>query len=101
MHANATPSNHKSGHSVQYAAKFSQVLVRRKQKIRGLWKRATAFYARLNLPDQNSGINTDRLVSYRYRSLALAGWLNRHQNAVIDYQREENRVLLEMLDGKP
>jgi len=26
---------------------------------------------------------------------ALAGWINRHQQAAIDFLREENRVLLE------
>jgi transposase InsO family protein len=30
----------------------------------------------------------------------LAGWLNRHQQAVIDYLIEENRVLKEQLEGK-
>ncbi len=29
--------------------------------------------------------------------LALAGWLNRHQQDALDYLREENRVLREML----
>ena len=32
--------------------------------------------------------------------IALAGWLNRHQQAVIDYLIEENRVLKEQLEGK-
>ena len=27
----------------------------------------------------------------------LAGWLNRHQQAVIDYIKEENRILKEQL----
>ena len=31
---------------------------------------------------------------------ALAGWLNRHQQAVIDYLIEENRVLKEQLKGQ-
>ena len=31
--------------------------------------------------------------------LLLAGWVNRHQEAVIEYLREENRVLRE-LHGK-
>ena len=31
---------------------------------------------------------------------ALAGWLNRHQQAGIDYLIEENRVLKEQLEGK-
>jgi transposase InsO family protein len=32
--------------------------------------------------------------------LMLAGWINRHQQAVIAYQREETKVLREMLGGK-
>ena len=32
--------------------------------------------------------------------VALAGWLNRHQQAVIEYLMEENRVLKDQLDGK-
>ena len=31
---------------------------------------------------------------------ALAGWMNRHQLEVIDYLREENRVLKEQLGGR-
>ncbi len=30
----------------------------------------------------------------------LAGWINRHQQAIITYQREEIRALREMLGGK-
>ncbi len=32
--------------------------------------------------------------------LMLAGWINRHQRAVIAYQREEIKVLREMLGDK-
>ena len=32
--------------------------------------------------------------------IALAGWLNRHQQEVIDYLMEENRVLKEQLEGQ-
>ena len=32
--------------------------------------------------------------------VALAGWLNRHQQAVIDYLIEENRVLKEQFEGQ-
>ena len=32
--------------------------------------------------------------------LILAGWVNRQQQAVIDYLREENRVLIAQLQGK-
>jgi hypothetical protein len=31
----------------------------------------------------------------------VAGWMNRHQQAVIDYLQEENRVLLDQLGAKP
>ena len=31
----------------------------------------------------------------------VAGWLNRHQDDLIDYLREENRVLREQLGGRP
>src|SRR5713226_1106935 len=33
--------------------------------------------------------------------IAVAGWMNRHQQAVIEFLQEENRVLLEQLGGKP
>ena len=32
--------------------------------------------------------------------IALAGWLNRHQQVVIDYLIEENRVLKEQHEGQ-
>ncbi len=32
--------------------------------------------------------------------IALAGWLNRHQQSVIDYLIEENRVLKQQLEGQ-
>jgi len=32
--------------------------------------------------------------------IALAGWLNRRQQAVIDYLIEENRVLKDQLEGR-
>ena len=30
---------------------------------------------------------------------AMAGWINQHQQAVVEYLREENRVLKEQLGG--
>jgi len=33
--------------------------------------------------------------------LCLAGWMNREQQAVIDYQREEIGVLMEILGKRP
>lgn len=39
-------------------------------------------------------------VRLRIVLVALAGWVNRHQLEVIEYLREENRVLKEHLDGQ-
>jgi hypothetical protein len=39
-------------------------------------------------------------VRWRILLVALAGWVNRHQLEVIDYLREENRVLKEQLGGR-
>src|SRR5580765_8201525 len=39
-------------------------------------------------------------VRLRIVLVALAGWVNRHQLEVIEYLREENRVLKEHLDGR-
>ena len=36
----------------------------------------------------------------QFASLLLAGWVNRHQQDVIEYLKEENRVLREQLDGR-
>jgi hypothetical protein len=33
--------------------------------------------------------------------ISLAGWMSQHQQAVIEYLQEENRILLEQLGGKP
>ena len=33
--------------------------------------------------------------------IAIAGWMNRHQQRVIDDRQEENRMPLELLGGKP
>jgi hypothetical protein len=33
--------------------------------------------------------------------IAAASWMSRHQQAVIEYLQEENRILLEQLGGKP
>jgi len=37
------------------------------------------------------------LDPFRFVLIALAGWINHHQYQVIDYLREENRVLREQL----
>jgi len=37
---------------------------------------------------------------FRLLLISLAGWLNEHQQEVIDYLQEENRVLRQQLGGK-
>ena len=37
---------------------------------------------------------------FHFLLVALAGWLNRHQQLIIDYLLEENRVLKAQLDGR-
>lgn len=39
--------------------------------------------------------------SIPFRLIALSGWINQDQLLIIDYLREENRVLREQLDGRP
>src|SRR5258707_7896758 len=40
------------------------------------------------------------LDPFRFVLIAVAGWMNQRQMQVIDYLREENRVLREQLDGR-
>jgi putative transposase len=40
------------------------------------------------------------LDPFQFVMLALAGWMNQHQLQIIDYLREENRVLREQLGGR-
>src|SRR5712692_6659161 len=39
------------------------------------------------------------LDPFRFVLIAVAGWMNQHQLQIIDYLREENRVLREQLSG--
>jgi hypothetical protein len=52
----------------------------------------------------DSGYNenemTRALDPFRFVLVAVAGWMNQRQLQVIDYLREENRVLLEQLGGR-
>ena len=40
------------------------------------------------------------LDPFRFVLIAVGGWMNRHQLQIIDYLREENRVLREQLGGR-
>src|SRR5207237_6641049 len=40
------------------------------------------------------------LDPFRFVLIAVAGWMNQHQLQIIDYRREENRVLREQLSGR-
>ena len=37
---------------------------------------------------------------WQFMLIAISGWINRHQLLIIDYLKEENRVLREQLGGK-
>ena len=39
--------------------------------------------------------------SLQFLVLTVAGWVNRHQEDLVNYFREENRVLREQLGGRP
>ena len=41
------------------------------------------------------------LQALQFLVLIFAGWLNRHQEDLIDYLREENRVLREQIGTRP
>ena len=43
---------------------------------------------------------TSVLQPFHLLVIALAGWFSRHQQTVIDYLIEENRVLKEQLEGQ-
>ncbi len=43
---------------------------------------------------------TNVIQPFHLLVIAVSGWLNRHQQAVIDYLMEENRVLKEQLEGQ-
>ena len=40
------------------------------------------------------------LDPFRFLLIAVAGWMNQHQLLVIDYWREENRILQAQLGGR-
>jgi hypothetical protein len=40
------------------------------------------------------------LDPFRFVLIAVAGWMNQHQLQIIDYLRQENRVLREQLRGR-
>jgi hypothetical protein len=40
------------------------------------------------------------LDPFRFVLIAVAGWMNQHQLQMIEYLREENRVLSEQLGGR-
>src|SRR4029077_278663 len=40
------------------------------------------------------------LDPFQFIVIALSGWINQHQLLIIDYLREENRILREQLGGR-
>jgi hypothetical protein len=53
------------------------------------------------LSDRVSASECGALHRFVRRRCRRPRWVNRHQQAVIEYLQEENRVLLEQLAGKP
>ena len=45
-------------------------------------------------------ISAMHLNPWRLLVIAMAGWMNREQSAVVEYLKEENRVLRELLGNK-
>ena len=45
-------------------------------------------------------LSTASPTAFHFLLLVVAGWVNRHQNQVIEYLKEENRVLREQLHGR-
>jgi hypothetical protein len=46
-------------------------------------------------------LKTQRVLDpFRFLLIAVSGWMNQRQLEVIDYLREENRVLREQLGGR-
>ena len=42
----------------------------------------------------------DNVKLFHFILVALSGWVNRHQQAIIDYLIEENRVFKQQLQGR-
>jgi hypothetical protein len=54
----------------------------------------------LQCPLRYDGAMRLALDPFRLLLVSLAGWLNQHQQDVIDYLQEENRVLRQQLGGQ-
>ena len=50
--------------------------------------------------DNVTFLMTKSLDPFRFLLITVSGWMNQHQLQLIDYLREENRVLREQLGGK-
>jgi hypothetical protein len=55
----------------------------------------------VRLGGDNGFLNTQRVIDpFRFMLIAVSGWMNQRQLRVIEYLREENRVLREQLGGR-
>ena len=59
-----------------------------------------AIPARLPPADNEDNPMSNVLDPFRFLLVAVAGWMNQRQLQMIDYLREENRVLREQLGGR-
>jgi hypothetical protein len=56
---------------------------------------------KLDLHEDAMVLNTQRGIDpFRFMLIAVSGWMNHRQRQVIEYLREENRVLREQLGGR-
>ena len=66
------------------------------------WRIGETRSVRAAVPPVASGnARRSALCALRFLILTATGWVNRHQEDVIDYLREENRVLREQLGPRP
>ena len=66
-----------------------------------LYESAMVPYGSPAVAIMDFSLNTQRFLDpFRFVLIAVSGWMNQRQLLVIDYLREENRVLREQLGGR-
>ncbi len=65
-----------------------------------IWNGLLALSDRCTVPERVSSTGMSTFQPWQFFLITTAGWINRHQQDVIDYLVEENRVLKGQLRGK-
>ena len=65
-----------------------------------IWIGLLALSDRGTVPERVSSTGMSTFQPWQFFLITTAGWINRHQQDVIDYLVEENRVLKSQLRGK-